>query len=452
MSDWPRYGGPVLTTPGAGFKMSCQLGLSVGESFAELCSKDAIFKTRWYLARKSLGDGLKEGIKEILGETKSSVEVHVASSVVERSLKRGQGQTPAVIVANGFETQLRARQKLLPPTFSLAPKRKAPPVDADYIFGISGRTSIDGKIEAPIRIDELEFLKAKFELLKIHQVVVALPHAGVNPEQELQVASYFRENGFKVFESHALRDEMSSVARWTTTAELAYADVAVTEERGQIESALKELADNYKITEWTQAGRGLRGGLECALKDAAGNETRLHLGLDHFYLVSGGHCRPLGLSPSQGLKMGEWSFPGLSEESVGLLPGPMLFGKSQQLSILDILYVQDRLQPIEGLTALVSDRSRSRIHETLLAWGKSAGLSDGLTRLDARAIAEDIESGFVERLAHDALNGIRGRVILQGALATTVHPLLKRRRPDVEFVLKKDAEWAESQACSEARP
>jgi Hydantoinase/oxoprolinase N-terminal region len=436
---------------------SLSLGVSVGESFVELYSSEPAYRSRWYLTRQTLTDGLKEGIQAVLeaadGDSDTPVEIHVASTAVERSLKRGHGQTPAIIVASGFETWFGLRQRVTTPTFTLHPKRKEPLVGKDFVFGISGRLHDNGHEESPIRIEELEFLKSKFELLKIQHVVVALPHADKNPEHELQVAKFFEEQDMKVFMSHSIAETAGAdpVARWTECAELAYAELAVDEERAQIAAAFEDLTDHGSVLEWTRAGHGLRGGVESALSQAVRpTDPTLHLGLDHFYLLHDSQVQPLGLSASQGLQMGEWSFPGLSEEAVGLEPGPMLFGKSQLLSILDILFIQDRLQPIEGLTPLISEKSRSRIQETLLAWGKNSGLTDGSTRLDPRAIAEDIESGFIDQLAHDAFLGLKGKVFLQGALATTLHPLLRKRRPDLDLVLKPDGEWCEAKACLES--
>lgn len=428
---------------------ACQLGLSVGESFAEVVCAKPSFRSRWPLAKKSLTDGLREAIEAIASG--SDAEVRIASSVVERSLKKGQGQSPAFIVASGFESWFAIRQSCSTPVFTLEPKREEPRIEKDFIFGISGRLKAsDGSEESPIRIEELEFLKSKLELLKIKHLVVALPHADRNPEHENQVARYFEEQGFKTFLSHSLSlgPNDDPVVRWTELAELAYAGLAVEEERAQIEAAGEKL----QLTEWLRVGHGIRGGIETALLASATSTPTLHLGLDHFYLVRDGRIQSLGLSASQGLKMGEWSFPDLSEQAVGLEPGPMLFGKSQLIAILDILFVLNRLQPIEGLTALINEKSRARILETLLAWGKTAGLQTGGSRLDPMAIAEDIELCFIDRLAQDALLGLRGRVNLQGALASTLAPLLKKRRPDLDLSLNTDAEWSEALACLATTP
>ena len=448
--------------------MSCQLGLSVGESFAELTSsssvddasdaKSASVQTRWYLAKKTLADGIKEAFAELgvdaesAGGERGPVELHIATGVVERSLARGQGQSPALLVATGFETLYKMRQPLLTAPFSIEPKRKTPLVESDFIFGISARMRADGTEEVAVSQEELEFLQAKLELLKVHSVVVALPHADKNSEHEDKVAEFFREHGFKAFASHTLSASSDPVARWIEVSELAFAELAVEEEREQIEAALEEVAPgNWEIMEWTLPGHGVRGGLEAALQNAlpVKAEPTLHLGLDEFYLLQEEGSRALNLSPSQALKMGEWGFPSTGNEAIGLEPGPMLFGKSQQLSILDILYVLGRLDPITGLTPLINEKSNSRITETLLAWGKSAGLAENIIRLDALQVAEDIEAGFVERLAHKALNGVKGRLVLQGPMASTMFTLLKKRRPDLTLVLSPTAEWSESRACLE---
>jgi hypothetical protein len=457
-----------------GFKMSCQVGLAVGESFAELRAyaapgQPAALQTRWYLSRKTLGEGIREALREVgekLGAGSETGLLSVISSATDRALDRKQGQMPALIVTSGFETWLKAQHDMASPVFSLKPKRQPHLIQNDFIFGISGRLAANGTEVSPLKMDDLEFMKSKLELLKVKHLAVGLLHSKTNPDHEKQVVRWFAEHGLRAFASsdfgHATESE-----RWNAAVEAAYAESALEEEKASIESAFREglgdRASGWKMIHWSAEGErswdtfsaaSTRNGLGCALTRAAASRRRgatvLHLGLDRFYLIrSGESAVPLGLRPTQLIEVGAWSFPSLSEFSAGYEPGPMLFGKSQQLSVLDLLYVRDRLKAVPTFEPLINERSRSRILESLLILGNAAGLGKGPSPLDARQVAEDIESVVIEKLATDLLE-INGQVVLQGVLASSFAPLLKKRRPDLNFNVSDSAEWSEADACIEA--
>jgi hypothetical protein len=457
-----------------GFKMSCQVGLAIGESFAELRAfaapgQPAAHQTRWYLSRKTLGEGIREALKEIrekLGTGSETGLLSVSSAAVDRALDRKQGQTPALIVTSGFETWTKAQTEMTSPVFSLRPGRQPHLAHNDFIFGISGRLAANGTEISPLNTDELSFMKSKLEMLKVKHLAVGLLHSKTSPDHEKQVVKWFAENGLRAFASSDFEHETES-ARWNAAVEAAYAESALEDEKSSIETAFREglgdQASGWKMIHWSANGENAweefsaastRNGLACALTRSASirnrSSTVLHLGLDRFYLIRPDQqAMALSLRPTQLIEVGAWSFPSLSESSAGYEPGPMLFGKSQQLSVLDLLYVRDRLKAASPFEALINERSRSRILESLLILGNAAGLGKGPSPLDARQVAEDIENVVIEKIATDLLE-INGQVVLQGALASSLAPLLKRRRPDLNFDVSESAEWSEADACIEA--
>jgi hypothetical protein len=465
--------------------MSYQVGLSIGESFAELRVLPASSPGhRWYLSKKNVHEGLRDTLRELKKAHSSQLDsgvLSVVSSSVERALDRKQGQTPALIVNSGFESRLRVRNEMTTPLFSLSPKRMTPLVPNDYVFGISGRLAASGTELTPLKMEEMEFLKSKLELLKVKHLAVGLLHSGTNPEHENQIAKWFAEHGFHAFCSSSFKtssgkgsfanhfqiDERES---WLAAAEAAYAESVIEEEKTAVVSALNEglgeVAKNWKIIfignesvrPWEElSSQRLRHGLERALSMASSTRhpelPTLHLGLDRFYFIPPREPSALpkvclvSLRPTQLLEVGNWAFPSLSETSAGYEPGPMLFGKSQQLSVLDVLYVRDRLKSISGFENLINERSKPRILESLMILGNAAGLGVA-SPLDARKLAEDIETIVMEKISH-CLIGLKGRVILQGAFATTFLPLLEQRRPDLGFQVATNSEWSEADSCLE---
>lgn len=440
--------------------MSCELGLAIGESFAEIVgfsgsSPEPVIKSRWYLPRKNLTEGLKEALRAL--PDGSPVRLRVATDSVERILEKRQGRSPAVLTTSGFESWLKLRE------------RRELPTEDDFIFGVSCRMGADGSETRAVDSEELGFLSAKFEMLKIKDLAVTLFHSSVNPNHERALAEFFRAKGLRVVESHLLPGE-SEADRFTAALQCAFAESAILEEKEQIESAVKSVSGLQCTLEiWTPQGptswdkysaRYVRGGLKAALTNSFAGREALHCGLDvisPYTPISPALSWPL--KPTFLIKHGAWSFPHISDEHAGYAPGPMAFGKSQQLAALDVLYVRDRLSEIAGFTPLLNEKSRARILETIFTLGKSASHTASKRPPDAKEIAADLERAFVERLAiliaadfqpQSAQQQAKGAITLTGALAPSLVALLKSRRRDLRFELAPLAEYFESAAVAAA--
>jgi hypothetical protein len=445
--------------------MSCDLGLAVGESFAELVGFPAgantpSLRSRWYLPRKNLAEGFKEAIRGSAFAREKNATVWVTSNSVERILEKNQGKAPAVLVTSGFESWLKLRQPAETPLFTLKPLRHLLPTEDDFVFGLSGRIGADGSVIAPIEIKDLEFLASKLELLKIRDVAVTLLHAKKNPEHELSAANFLREKGFRVFESHT-QIGLDETSRFRKTIECAFAESAVLEEKEQLEAAVKTIGEAWELKVWSPVGPkpwaeysaiNLRGGLSEVLSRASGAKLNLHCGLDEFCVFGPGseNCKSFDwiIRPTQLIKHGAWPFPHLSNDFSGYAPGPMALGRSQQLAALDVLFVREKLSDIEGLTQLLNEKSRSRILETLFTLAKSPVATFNKRPPDASEIASDLERAFVEQVAvRLAASAAKGDVTLSGPLAPTLLPLMKVRRKDLRFALLPEAAWHESVAA-----
>ncbi len=465
--------------------MSKVLGLVIGESFAEAVGLDTasprpaqLFRQRWYLPKKSLTEGLREALRnfpkgggsgdEIVGGT-----ILVASNSWRRILDKNLGRSPAVIVSRGFESWLKLHQPISSAIFARRTERRSLPIDDDFVFAASGRISASGEIVVAQPIEELEFLAAKLELLKVKDVAVTLMHADLNPTHEKSIAEFLKAKGFRVVCSHELALQAGSdqkTDRFRETIENAFLTSTLLDEKEQIENAAKsylgtdEPSGDWQLGLWSASGplpwsqysaAALRGGVKKALrtfwrgplqdrKAAAG----LHCGLDQFLLFTKDLSQDsdadthtiFDLRPTALIRHGLWPFPSIAEDAAGWTPGPMAFGKSQQLAVFDVLHVLGRLGEIDAVSSLIHEKSRQRILESLMSLGKSQSALDLKARPpDPLQIAANLERAFVERCAL-ALVALPidfkdSPVVLSGPLAPAILPLLARRRADLRFEL-----------------
>lgn len=449
--------------------MSCKLGLAVGESFAELigfaanssganAEKPFTF-SRWYLPKKSLSDGLKEALKSVPPTAAGNRELFIASDSVERILDRRQGRAPGVLVTSGFETWLALSQPTTTVPFSPAPKRLLAPLEQDAVFGISERTSADGRVLKAVDLEELEFIVAKLQLLKIKDVAICYLHSDVNPENERTTAAFLRGKGLRVFTSH-LQTESRLDTRWLKTLESSFAESAINEEREQINATIAAAEGNWSVYSWTSSGpqawaeanaSTLRGGLSGALRAyfASRGGTALHCGLDTIELFAQDkNSLGIPVQLTQTVGNGTWPFPNFTDNACGYEPGPMLFGRSHQLAALDILYVLGRLtDEIDGFSPLLAEKSRPRILESLFTLAKFPQAADKRRVPDPMKTARELESAFIEEIGLEiSASRIEGRLQLTGPFATTLAPLLRERRPDLQIEVPENEIWCEARA------
>lgn len=433
-----------------------RIGIWIGDSFAEITSNQAPTTHRWFLPKKSIADALKATLLSFEADAKSGGAIAIASSRTDSALARKQGNAPALLVTAGFEAWARLASKNSVHTPSLRADRAWFPTSTEQTFGIEERISPEGKIERALKIEELEFLVAKLQMTKTKEVAIGFLHADRYPDHERQAAQYLREKGFKVVASHELphANKYSESARWRKTLEAAYTESLIQEDVSSLLAVLKELEldDKWAISFWGELGltreatsASIRSGVESAVAASlpALSDLGYFFGLEEFLAlkrtdqngISILKTSLLPVQPTCQIGVSAWPFPSWTGIDRGYEPGPMLFGKSHQLTLLDVLYVRGKMKTeIEAFSERISEKSQPRILEALTTLGKD--LSEPGRRTDAKLIAEDLETSAVERLAMELSSAdTKSKAVhVFGPLASTLLPLLEKRRPDVKFV------------------
>ncbi len=411
---------------------------------------------------------MTDGARDWLGEAVAAGgEIRIATSLASYALQKKLGSIPVFLVTAGFENWLA----LNAPLGARADRRAPLPLSEDLVFGITERLRADGTVETALSLDDLQFLAAKLEMLKTKTIAVGLLHSDVNPEHEIRIRDYFRERGYGVFCSHEALGGTER-ERWLRAAYDAYVRPALDDLREQIEAALGECKDKWTLRFATSGadGAGLRSdaafatafGQAAALERTFGRgRPVLHLGLERFLLVENGTAnvrdrdaavppfhavrhRRLGAQPVSAIESGFWPAPTLGDAPKTFDPGPMALGKAHRPTVFDVLFALERLEPVDGVTPMLQERSRARILESIFT------LSKAIAKIpDPRQVARDIETLVIERLNEDLLTlpPATGEIIVTGCLAKTLLSRIESRRPDLEFRLAAEADWAEAVAA-----
>jgi hypothetical protein len=418
--------------------MATSIGIWMGDSFAEISAtsgKNQI-SARWFHPKKSLADGLRETLLKLEAPADSSGTVVVATSRAEMAVARKQGTEPAVLITAGFETWARFGRATPTGIPALRAQREWFPASSEKIIGINERILADGSIEKPLAESELEALVSKLETLKVKEIAIAFLHADKSALHEEKAAEFFRARGFNVVCSSTFK-HLDDHSRLRRTVESAFAEPIVQDDLEKLRAVLPE---GWTLEFWTPEGLTtkttasvIRGGVESALEKTFSKGLTYFFGLEEFLGFTDGVSYLLPVQPTCQISASQWAFPSWSAVDRGYEPGPMLFGKSHQLTLLDVLFVRDRLSgDIEGFSDRVQAKASARILETLSTLGKNLA-EPGRRAADSKEIAEDLENGFVERLAMDLAIRDARAVRIAGPLAPALMALLEKRRPDIKF-------------------
>jgi hypothetical protein len=399
----------------------------------------ALLNRRWWLSRRSLGDGIADLKSAIETESPNfdlaKVKIHAAFSRRHRLLQARPASPIAMLVTSGFEQLVLLGHDFTNSGPSLNNERAWFPIGSDYIFGVTERTLADGSISITPELIELEFICTKLNLLKIEHVAVGFLHSDIQPENESRTVRYLLEKGFKVHPSSEC-GKLNEIERWKACAIEAYYAASIEEDMKASLAAFTSwnLVQPVKIeTDFTPHAAS----------------PLLHFGLESFQSIAplAQKSTALPIQPTQSLAVSTWQAPSWSDNDKGFEPGPMIFGKSQNLTTVDLLFAGGNLDhPIDGVSDRIQTKAkaRPRVLDTIFALGKDMDKIDN-HRTDAEKLLSDLELTFADRISAivSLLPQAENQRTIQitGALAPSVINLLSKRRPDLNWSLSKNYEW-----------
>ncbi|HEX4926323.1 MAG TPA: hydantoinase/oxoprolinase N-terminal domain-containing protein [Bdellovibrionales bacterium] len=451
--------------------MSWNVGLSLGESFAEFSAVKGRtrIQRRWFLPRLSLVDGLAQIYKQhpdLRGQ-----KVQLTTRLAQVIMRHRAGAHVALLVTAGFEQWPRIRQPVKERGFTLTPKRFRPLLSEDLIFGITERTEPSGAIRTPLKTEELEFLIPKLQLTETKEVAVGFLHSTVNPQHERAAAEILRNGGFEVLCSHEIEEPGNEVARWWRAVLNAYVAPAFHELEAQLEPVKKE--HEIQLAFWSSDGAQFESDPRRYYSSTFGNvaalaglprlkktKTILHLGLEQFLLIQAEEksaiwqsdfgpvalpapeFRKTKIQPTQFIASDTLHGALFENLEAGYEPGPMLFGRTLRPTFIDILYLQKRLAGVEGLNELAAPGVDQKLEQSLHATFKETLETPN----QAKKLIEELGLSI---LAQELNQYAAGHSIqCTGALAPVLAPLLQAKLKGLSLTVEKNAEYAESLAAA----
>lgn len=144
------------------------------------------------------------------------------STVATNALLERKGVRTALITTKGFEDVLEIGRQTRPDIYDLFVVRPRPLVDARYRYGVWERVLFDGKIEREPDMAEIAAILEDIRSQDVESVAICLLHSYANPAHEEIIAAMAKDLGLPVSVSHRILPEYREFERTSTTVVNAY--------------------------------------------------------------------------------------------------------------------------------------------------------------------------------------------------------------------------------------
>ncbi len=214
---------------------SVRIGVDTGGTFTDLLCLDELAgqpRLRVFKLRSTPADpsqAILAGIRELVGGPllsepgpTASIEVTHGSTVATNAVLERKGARVALLATAGFEDVLRIGRQTRPELYNFMVRRPDPLVSPELTFGLHERISADGTVLLPLDAAELDNVIQTLHGRGAESIAVCLLHSYANPQHEQQAATALRSAGFRVSASHEVLPEYREYERWATTAVNAY--------------------------------------------------------------------------------------------------------------------------------------------------------------------------------------------------------------------------------------
>ncbi len=361
-----------------------RLGVDTGGTFTDLVRLDAS-GLRVHKVRSTPDDparAILSGISELAGEDAVAEVIH-GSTVATNALLERKGARVALVTTRGFEDVLAIGRQTRAELYNFQVRGKRPMIEPGLIMGITERIDCHGNVLEALQNQELEDLTENLRRQKVDCVAICLLHSYANPLHEQLVVRRLQQAGFIVSSSHSVLPEYREYERWSTTVVNAYVTPIMsryltTLEQGLIETPLHIMQSNGgSISAATARSSAVRTILSGPAAGAIGAHAVARAsGFDRVILFDmGGTSTDVSLIDRQLSTTNESSvgdFPvrlpmldihsvgagggsiacidtggalRVGPRSAGADPGPVCYGKGEELTVTDANLLLGRLDP-----------------------------------------------------------------------------------------------------------
>ncbi|MBW1991964.1 MAG: hydantoinase/oxoprolinase family protein, partial [Deltaproteobacteria bacterium] len=162
------------------------------------------------------------GLRELRPEGLEGVEIIHGTTVGTNAFLTRQGAKVVLLTTKGFEDVLFIGRQTRAELFSLSPAKAPELLPRERVVGVAERLRADGTVDTPLTPEELSRVKRQVADLAPESIAVCLLHAYANPVHEQLLAAVLADLGVPLSLSSAIMPEFREYERTSATVLNAY--------------------------------------------------------------------------------------------------------------------------------------------------------------------------------------------------------------------------------------
>ncbi len=200
-----------------------RIGIDTGGTFTDFVVLDGDQLTVFKLPSTPVEP--EKAVLEGLGrltEGREGYALQHGSTVATNAFLERKGARCLLVTNQGFEDILEIGRQNRPGLYKLGSSRPEPLVPERYRIGIKERTLWDGSSWVPLENKSLDWLKTKVQQLRPEAIAVVLLYSYLNPDNEVRIGEALAEFSVPIALSHKILPEFREFERTSTTVLNAY--------------------------------------------------------------------------------------------------------------------------------------------------------------------------------------------------------------------------------------
>lgn len=178
------------------------------------------------------------GIRELLGESASDFELVHGTTVGTNALLERKGARTALLTTEGFEDVLEIGRQNRPGLYQLTASRPKPLIPRSLRFGVRERVTSSGEILIPLDRKRVRQVRAELRQQGVESIAVCYLFAFLEPTHERETAELLADLGLPISLSHEILPEFREYERTSTTVINAYLAPLMSRYIGRLEEGL----------------------------------------------------------------------------------------------------------------------------------------------------------------------------------------------------------------------
>jgi len=227
-----------------------RIGVDTGGTFTDfvLVRDGALVVLKVPSTPKRPEEAVLAGVGELLGEGDAEFELVHGTTVGTNALLERKGARAALLTTEGFEDVLEIGRQNRPGLYQLTASRPKPLIPRSLRFGVRERVTSSGEVLIPLDRNRVRELRAELARQGVESIAICYLFAFLDPTHERETAALLADLNVPISLSHEILPEFREYERTSTTVINAYVAPLMSRYISRLEDGLVRIGEARRFS------------------------------------------------------------------------------------------------------------------------------------------------------------------------------------------------------------